>query len=70
MVAQANYIGDGLVDEEAFSSAARKGEVVHSSREQAAKAQLEAATKDRGAASQSSAAVGRYVCYLCWVAKP
>ena len=48
----------------------RKGEVVHSSREQAAKAQLEAATKDRGVASQSSAAVGRYVCYLCWVAKP
>jgi hypothetical protein len=62
VVGQANYIGDGLVDEEAFSSAAHKGEVVHSTREQAAKAQLQA-TKDSGAGSQSSAAVGRYVCW-------
>ena len=49
---QANYIGDGIVEEEAFSSAAHKGEVVHSVQEQGA----HAASKHSARLAHSSAA--------------
>jgi len=58
---QANYIGDGIVEEEAFSSAAHKGEVVHSVQEQGAHAASKHSARLAHSSAASAAAKGRYV---------